>query len=197
MAHLFWPTQDDFAGHRVGPNLAAAGRESCAELVRRTLRPAFLPHDLADRLVGLRKWRFGSDFAVGRYSADGRRIQLIVSAHAVGVLVGVGGDGKRARAGSEYALKVAKDVLAPLEDFDAAQCEARGGSIEGFCLGAIWCKQPPGPGSPWSVDVAFVTDGASVFLMIHPRALDVEATQRDLAGPPAPWPPAPKLLFDE
>jgi hypothetical protein len=106
-------------------------------------------------------------------------------------------DATREGSAAAHALAVAKFLLQPLSDPDRARCEARGGEVGGLWFGAIWCNAPPPSGSPWSLDVPFVTDGGFVFLMIHPRALDPGATERDLIGPDPPWPPEPKLLFGE
>jgi hypothetical protein len=166
-------------------------------MVKRALRPELVPDDLEDRFVGLRKWRFGCDSLLARYAADSRRVQLIISAYGLGVLVVPAADVEAMPADAAYAAKMATELLLRLERFDANRCTARGGAVGRFCFGGL-LGHVDRPDLYLPCDVRFVTDGHFVFLMLRPIALEPWRGAGDpVMGRLAPWPPEPKLLFGE
>jgi hypothetical protein len=197
LAHFFWAAEQERAGHEVAADVSAAARRTYAQMVKNALRPELVPEDLEDRFVGLRRWRFGCDFLVARYAADGRRVQVIISGYGLAFLVVPGADARPMAADAAYAAKMAKELLLPLERFDPGRCKPMGWPLGRFCFGSL-VGHPAPPRMPIPSEVRFVTDGHFVFLMVRPIAFEPWKGAGESAGGSGPgWPPRPKLLFDE
>lgn len=199
LEHLLWPTEAELAGALNDPDRTAGARASCARELGWILRPEFVPENIAESLVALRKHgRNDSDFLVTRFRGGRWLLQLIHSGHATGILAVPVGPAAPHTAGPDYALEVAKELFVPPRKKDEPLIAARGGMVGDIAYGSISNPNvrseddpPVGPG-PWYGSV-YVTNGAWVF--VAPAKFGL-AAGIDLRGRARwPFPPTDKTIL--
>ena len=203
LEHLLWPTEAELAGALNDPDRTAGARASCARELGWILRPEFVPENIAESLVALRKYgRNDSDFLLARGQVGHWKIQVIYSGHRTGILALQIGPVAPGQPTAEHALKVAKELFVPPRPQDEPLLKARAGLNSGIAHGGIsnpntQSRADPlrGPG-PWYA-AGFITNGQYVFLVPSKWHLGDGDIRSDLAGlPRAPRADEPVLLFD-